>query len=217
MIENFRYRSKWEDFEKAVDTARKLVDSGQAFWMVGFLDEFNMCLAEGVSIEEGMSKIITDEVIYLMRWYLAHKFYGLKTDENEIRSVLLAGAEFNMNGDELDSSVKMVQNKLELLIDAFDTERLTVRFKMKQEAVNLKLDEFKYNICKTSLPGGGSTDFAVVNMVCKKKLCGVEQGIERLLLANAQGESVTFICDEEDIDLWINELTEMKQKLKGER
>lgn len=44
----------------------------------------------------------------------------------------------------------------------------------------------------------------------------VPQGIEKILSRHEQGESITFICDEEDIDLMICALKEMKQKIKGE-
>ena len=40
--------------------------------------------------------------------------------------------------------------------------------------------------------------------------------IEKLFAQYEQGESITFICDEEDIDLMICMLEEMKQKIKGE-
>ena len=31
---------------------------------------------------------------------------------------------------------------------------------------------------------------------------------------DGQGADITFICDEEDLDLWIGELEELKQKIR---
>ncbi len=216
MIKNFRYSSEWEDFIKAVDTLKELVKLEQAFFSVGFLSAFSLVLTDNTYLEAEVETIIYDEIVYLLRWYLECNIAGREVDEEEILLTLKKSKDINISEEEEKALVKNISNKLEFVKDAFDSERFVDRYYLKQNAVNAKLSDFKYNICSYNLPYQRKTSFALIDMVCKKDLRDVPQGIEKLFAQYEQGESITFICDEEDIDLMICMLEEMKQKIKGE-
>lgn len=216
MIKNFRYKSDWDDFFTAVKILKELVKSKQAFFSVGFWRSFSLIYTDNVCLNAEIDTIISDEIVYLLRWYLNRNKEGKEINEKEIRSLLDAGSKESVSEEEQALLVKKIENKLELVKDAFDVERLIVRYQLKQDAVNAKLSDFNYNIYTCEIPNQGNTSFAIVDMECKKKLQDVPQGIEKILSRHEQGESITFICDEEDIDLMICALKEMKQKIKGE-
>ena len=217
MIKNFRYSSDWEDFVKAVEIIKEMLKSKQAFFSVGFLSSFTLGVVDDVCLEETIETIINDEIVYLLRWYLECNDAGKQVNEQEIRSVLKRGKGFKISEEEERLLVKSISNKLELVKDAFDIERLSARYQLKQNAVNAKLSDFNYNICTCDLPNQKKANFALIDMVCKRNLLDAPQGLEKILAQYEHGESITFICDEEDIDMMIGMLKEMKQKIKGER
>lgn len=216
MLKNFRFSSTWENFVKAVQKIKELVDSNKAYFAVGFLREFSLYMEDDVDLDESINTIIESEVIYLLRWYLDYYFDGKEIDEKVIWSAINAGRKEGIDEKELKQMVKNVQNKLEFVKDVLEIEYLLDRYRVKQEAVNLKLCDFKYNVYAYNLPDKQNFNFAIINMVCKDKLNGAMQGEEDLLVEHKRGESITFICDERDIDLWIAQLKEVQRKIKGE-
>ncbi len=216
MIKNFRYSSDWEDFVKAVEIIKEMLKLKQAFFSIGFLSPCALFLRDDVYLETDIETIMHDEVVYLLRWYLKCNDEGKQVDEKEIRLELKRGKGFKISEEEERLLIKSISNKLELVKDAFDIERLSVRYQLKQNAVNAKLSDFNYNICTCDLPNQKKANFALIDMVCKRNLLDAPQGLEKILAQYEQGESITFICDEEDIDMMIRMLKEMKQKIKGE-
>lgn len=215
MIKKFIFTSTWDMFAEAVDVIKKLIDSNKAHWAVGFLNEFSLYVEDDadINLKIKTGTDIIDEIVYLLGWYLETACNGTEITEKEILKTINASQETFSDEKELKQTVKNVQNKLELVKDAFDTDHLVIRYKLKRDAVNLKLSDFKYNIYAQNLPDKGRSNFALIHMTCKRNLKGFLQGIKALLTEHEQGESVTFICDKEDIDLLIALLNEIKQTL----
>lgn len=200
MIENFRYNSPWGDFENAVKDMKDALKKKQAYWAVGFMDEFDLYIDDKAAEEmkTGSLDIIYNEILYLLKWGLDKESFR----EDAMRMVI------SSTGDEIskeeDSMVRAVYNKFELVQDSFETDRLAVRYNLKQNAISPKLSELKYNVEAFYMPDGSSVNCALVNMVCKKKLDE----------SSGQSGDITFICDEEDIDFLIGQLEEMRQKMR---
>lgn len=210
MVNNFRYDSPWEEFTQAVKEVKELVKDKKAFWSIGFLNEFDLCIYESVaeSMDKKTLKIIYGEITYLLRLGLNQG--TLK--EEEVRASI-GSANMGVAEGELDRMVKALCNKYELVADAFDIHSLSMRYNLKKNAISPKLSSLKYNIYTDYMPNGKAIDCALVTMACKKnrnRMSG--KRIDEFF--DGQGEDITFICDEEDVDLWIGELEELKQKMR---
>ncbi|TGY97100.1 hypothetical protein E5329_06520 [Petralouisia muris] len=201
MIENFRYISPWNDFEDAIKEMKDVLKKKQAYWAVGFIDEFDLYIdnAAAEKMEKKTLDIIYDEILYLLKWKLEKR----KFREDDIRMAISA-ADDEISEEEEDLLVKAVYNKFELVQDAFEIDRLMARYNLKQNTVSPKLSDLRYDIGAYYMPDGSSVNCAHVNMACKKKLNGTDR----------ENGEITFICDEEDIDFWIGHLEEMKQKIR---
>ena len=72
MIENFRYISPWNDFEDAIKEMKDVLKKKQAYWAVGFIDEFDLYIdnAAAEKMEKKTFDIIYDEILYLLKWRL---------------------------------------------------------------------------------------------------------------------------------------------------
>ena len=69
MIENFRYISPWDEFEGAVREMKDVLKRKQAYWAIGFMDEFDLYIDDAAA--ENMTSetldIIYDEILYLLK------------------------------------------------------------------------------------------------------------------------------------------------------
>ncbi len=201
MIENFRYISPWDEFERAVREMKDVLKRKQAYWAIGFMDEFDLYIDDAVA--ENMTSetldIIYDEILYLLKWRLDKKSFR----EDEVRMAISAAGD-EISKEEEDLMFKAVCNKFELVQDMFEIDKLFLRYNMKQNTISPKLSDLKYDIGTSYLSDGSRINCALVNMVSKKKLDN----------SSKQSGDITFICDEEDIDFWIGQLEEMKQKIR---
>ena len=116
----------------------------------------------------------------------------------------ISAAGDEISKEEEDLMFKAVCNKFELVQDMFEIDKLFLRYNMKQNTISPKLSDLKYDIGTSYLSDGSRINCALVNMVSKKKLDK----------SSKQSGDITFICDEEDIDFWIGQLEEMKQKIR---
>ncbi len=201
MIENFRYISPWDEFERAVREMKDVLKRKQAYWAIGFMDEFDLYIDDAAA--ENMTSetldIIYDEILYLLKWRLDKKSFR----EDEVRMAISAAGD-EISKEEEDLMFKAVCNKFELVQDMFEIDKLFLRYNMKQNTISPKLSDLKYDIGTSYLSDGSRINCALVNMVSKKKLDN----------SSKQSGDITFICDEEDIDFWIGQLEEMKQKIR---
>lgn len=210
MVNNFRYDSPWEEFTQAVKEVKELVKSKKAFWAIGFLNEFDLFIYDSVAqlMDKKMLNIIYGEITYLLK-------LGLNQGTLKEEKVRATIESTNMGApkDELDMMVKSLCNKYEFVADAFDIHNLSMRYNLKKNAISPKLSSFKYNIYTDYMPNGKAIDCALVSMACKKNMDRMS-GRKIDEFYDGQGADITFICDEEDLDLWIGELEELKQKIR---
>lgn len=106
MIKNFRYKSDWDDFFTAVKILKELVKSKQAFFSVGFWRSFSLIYTDNVCLNAEIDTIISDEIVYLLRWYLNRNKEGKEINEKEIRSLLDAGSKESVSEEEQALLVK---------------------------------------------------------------------------------------------------------------
>lgn len=213
MIENFRYTSSWEKFEEAVKILKDLLKQGDAYWLIGFMGDFDLYIDDEVAeeMDEEILDILSDEVMYLLYWALDEE----DIDEEAMRNTI-TNAENEVTESEMAEIVVSVRNKFELVKDAFDIEVLVRRYNLKKDSVSLKLSDLKYNVYANKMPNGKEVNCAFINIACKKDLGGMKpQGIGTLLAEKAPEQEVTFICDEDDIDVLIHHLEGIKRNLKG--
>lgn len=211
MINNFRYNSSWEDFEEAVNKIKELLKLNKVYWLIGCIEECGLGVDDDAFAEiEEIQDIIGEEILYLLYSCLN----GIGINYTEMRRTL-SNPINNVSDAEIETLLMSVQNKFELVKDAFVTDKLKMRYKLKMNSVNHKLSDFNYNVLSQSLPDGSNARYALVNMSCRKKLKKFgAQGIERLLEEKEPATEITFICDEDDIDVLISQLEEIKQKVK---
>lgn len=211
MIENFRYNSSWEDYNKAVKLLKDLLKKGKAYWLIGFLKGFDLYIDDTVAtdVDSYMAEIIYNEIVYLVMSVLEDSTINLE----EMRKAIL-NVDGEISEEELENALLSVQNKLELAKDSFDISELSLRYNLKRDAINSKLSDFEYNICTHNISDRTSIKCALINMECKKKVSEFrEQGIGALF-AEKQQQEITFICDETDINVWIQKLEEIRRRLR---
>ena len=201
MVDGFRYTSPWEAFERAVWELKELLKRKDAYWAVGFMANFGLFIDDAIArkMEKDILDIMYNEIIYLLRWRLD----GGKIEKEDILEAA-STADCEIQEEELETLVKIVCNKFELVMDAFDAEQLAIRYKLKRNTVSPKLSDLKYDVNTQYMPDGHKINCVLVNMACKKKWNGCAE----------QSDDITFICDEEDIDLWIGQLEEMRQRIR---
>lgn len=212
MLANFRYESSWEDFSKTVKRLQALLREGKAHWLIGFLKDFDLYFEESAvdELDEKFINILQEEVLYLLIGALK----GEELDVQKVHETILMNNK-NVSEDEISHIFVNMKNKYELVKDSFEIDKLAARYHLKKSAVNAKLCDFKYNIytdtCNTA---GKQTDCAIISMACKRKFTDLRaQGI-RALLEEQEKNEITFICDEADIDVLIEELEGIKQKMR---
>ena len=212
MVKNFRYDSSWDKFEEAVKTIQELLKSNNAHWLIGCLKEFSLAIAEEKSDKiDDISEIIRDEVLFLLYLYINEK----EPNIDEMRESLSSNGESEISDVEIEKLLKSVYNKYELVKDAFDTDKLKLRYRLKNNSISPKLSDFKYNIMIQNLPNGDNARCALINIACKKKLEGFySRGLASKIEELEPETDITFICDEDDINLLISQFEEMKQKIK---
>lgn len=212
MIANFRYDSSWEDFSNAIKIVKGLIKQGKAYWLIGFLKDFDLYLNEEAIdvLDDKTIDILQDEVIYLLMWALN----GAEIDVEEMHEAMLANNK-NVSEDDIEAAVRSTQNKFELVKDSFDISTLSARYNLKKNSVNSKLCDFAYNIyTHNNAEEQSKTNCAIISMTCKRKFSELKaQGIGALLAEREQKE-ITFVCDETDLDILIRELKEIKQKIR---
>ena len=201
MVDGFRYASSWDEFERVVWELNDLLKRKDAYWAVGFMGKFDLFIDDAMAdgMKENVLDIIYDEILYLLKWRLDENIMG----EEDIRAVLFA-TDNGISEEELEEMAKIVCNKYELIMDVFDIEYLAMRYNWKRDTLSPKLANLRYDVSTQYIPDGHKINCVLVNMECRKKWNGCDQ----------QSEDITFICDEEDIDLWISQLKEMQQRIR---
>lgn len=216
MNKNFRYSSSWENFEDAVKIIKELFKNQKAYWLAGFMEDFGLAFDDAAYDElKDIQAILEQEILYLVYFCLIGREFS---DKEKIRKEISnsTNSKNNISDSEIDEMVLLVQNKFELVKDAFDIDRLRARYIMKKDSVNSKLADFKYNVMLQNLPNGNKAGCVLLNMACKKKLGDFgSEGIVELFEEKEPTTEITFICDEDDIDYLISQLEEIKQKIKG--
>lgn len=198
MIDNFRYSCPWEQFEEAVKILKDLIEQKKAYWLIGFMGNVEILLdVSEEQLPEEVENIIDDEIVYLMRGALINKDFN---GESLKEGLFLHNPD--ASEEELDMFIMSFCNKLELVKDTFDIDRLSVRYKLKDKSINHKLSNFNFNIYTHNLSDDQNAKCALLNFSSKKDF------------GNAKEDEVSFICDAEDIDILIHLLQSVKDNME---
>ncbi|MCM1252698.1 MAG: hypothetical protein NC321_07735 [Clostridium sp.] len=210
MIENFRYSSPWEQFEEAVRKLKDLIENEKAYWLVGYLREFDIYIdeIEKVKLGEDILEIVNSEILYLLYETLNGKDINEEKIEKTIRAVSEDASEKSVR-----DAVMSLRNKFEFVKDSFDIEKLRKRYKLKKESVSAKISGFNYNIYTSNLSDGDKMNCAFINISSKKRLAEMRDSITLFENDEKQTE-VYFVCDKEDIDMLIHQLEIVKKKME---
>lgn len=210
MIENFRYSSSWEKFEEAVKKLKDLIKDDKAYWLIGYLKEFDIYIdeVEEAKLEEDILEIINSEILYL----LSETLNGKDINEEKIKKTIKS-VSVDVSEESIQEAVMSIRNKLEFVKDSFDIEMLKKRYKLKKESVSSKISGFNYNIYTSNLPDGEKVNFAFLNISVKKRLPEMKDVISVFENAERQSE-VDFICDKEDLNMLIHQLEMIKKKME---
>ena len=200
MINNFRYSCPWEQFEEAVKILKNLIERKKAHWLIGFIKNIDLLVDESEDeLSDEIEKIIDDEIIYLIRRTLTKK----DVDEEGFKKSMRLSYP-NASEEELDESAIIFFNKLELVKDTFNIDKLSIKYNVKKRLISHKLSGFDYNILTHNLsPDEEETKCALINISSQKSL-------EK----NQKEEEVSFICDKDDIDILIHFLEIIKSYME---
>lgn len=212
MIENFRYSSSWEQFEYSVKELKKLLSQNQAYWMIGYLKDLDIYIDETVqeTLQEDVVNIIHDEILYLLFVLLEN---GNLIEENLKEALDESNPE--LSDEESQEIITCVHNKLELVKDAFDINKLAIRYGLKKQAITNKLSAVDFNIYSTKLLDGESVRCAIINLSSQKELKTLNKiPLSIFLQDNAQKDEVSFLFDEEDLNLLIHQLETIRRKME---
>lgn len=199
MINNFRYSCPWEQFEEAVKILKNLIEQKKAYWLIGFMGNVDILLEEvsEKQLTKEVQNIIDNEIVYLIHGSLVNKDYN-----GEILKEMLSLRDPDVPKEELDMSIMSFCNKLELVKDTFDIDKLSARYKLKDISINHKLSNFNYNIYTHSLSTNQNAKCALLNFSSKKDF------------GSNKEDDVSFICDVEDIDILIYMLQTIKKNME---
>lgn len=210
MIENFRFSSSWEKFEEAVVILKELLKRNKAHWLVGYIKEFDIYIDEDEEeqLEEETLEIINSEIVYLLYESLNKR----AVNEDKIKEVIQEVSS-EATEDNVQQAIISFRNKLEFVKDSFEIDELLKRYELKEDSVNAKLSDFRYNIYKANLPDGGNINCAFISISSQKRLEGIQKAIS--LFTNAEKkDEVCFMCDYEDINMMIHQLETVKKKME---
>lgn len=212
MTTSFRFNSPWEQFEESVRILKRLLSQNQAYWMIGYMRDLDIYIDEVAeeTLSEDVLNIVHEEILYL----LDGLFKMEDIEENEIKEAFTESGH-EISEEKLQEMVTSIRNKFELVKDAFDIEKLTVRNNLKKETVNAKLSGFGYNIYTTRLSDGEKAECAIINLSSQKKLKSIKGSPISFFLQNGERrDEVSFLCDKEDLDLLIHQLETVRRKLE---
>lgn len=213
MIANFRYKSSWEKFEETVNILKDLLKNKKAFWVIGYSQGLDIEIDDDFmeKTDRDILMIMNDEILTIVAAILKDG----SLNEEKLRKSLLS-ADHEISEEEKDSIVRSVFNKLELVKDAFDIDRLAVRYQLKKESVNPKILNFEHNVFTHHFADGGKEMCALVSISTKKKLPDLMGQTLSSFFSNSEKENeISFLCDRDDIDLLIYQLKTIKKEMEA--
>lgn len=210
----FRYRSDMDLFRRAVQTAEELIRRNMLFLLFGF--ESDISLMEEYSEEEfaacdfPVEKQEFDRVLHHEILHLLNTKLMTETPGSEVVQLKAFLRKNKVSPEDIEKISALYLEKLSYVSEHLATPENMRRSDFKFFTSGKKVEEFDWDICKYVFADRQEQPYVQIKISVADDLPGIQES------PDVKPDSVQFVCDRQDVDYLIEQLTLIRGRLEEE-